>query len=368
MEVAPTPGFIDGLNEKILNSSEFELNFENKNYFLKIKSSKESLYLEIIEENNIIYFYEVKFNLEELIQLDKIFKTCDNMDDAHELMVSNIKSDKTAIKSISELKLILLINILQANRSVIEKEIRLTKKFNKTELVIEKLSKEINELRISQKKLEKEISELKKENESLKEQNSIKELNELKEKINYYFDQSIIKSDIIQDQSNFEFIKERLIKAKVNKKQNHKLFFELLYKAKRHGDKAKDFHLRCDMYRNTLTIIKTTDGLIFGGFTSQTWEGNDFDKEDENAFCFSLDKHKIYNSIKGKKAIFASPNEGPCFQNCIFEVKDNCFENGGTCDSDVKSHFDNIENDYEINGGKNNFLVEDLEVFAVYFE
>ena len=368
MEVAPTPGFIDGLNEKILNTSEFELNFENKNYFLKIKSSKESLYLEIIEENNIIYFYEVKFNLEELIQLDKIFKTCDNMDDAHELMVSNIKSDKTAIKSISELKLILLINILQANRSVIEKEIRLTKKFNKTELVIEKLSKEINELRISQKKLEKEISELKKENEKLKEQNSIKELNELKEKINYYFDQSIIKSDIIPDQSNFEFIKERLIKAKVNNKQNHKLFFELLYKAKRHGDKAKDFHLRCDMYRNTLTIIKTTDGLIFGGFTSQTWEGNDFDKEDENAFCFSLDKHKIYNSIKGKKAIFASPNEGPCFQNCIFEVKDNCFENGGTCDSDVKSHFDNIENDYEINGGKNNFLVEDLEVFAVYFE
>ena len=58
------------------------------------------------------------------------------------------------------------------------------------------------------------------------------------------------------------------------------------------------------MYRNTLTIIKTKEGLIFGGFTSQTWEGNDFDKEDENAFCFSVDNKKIYNCIKGKKAIY----------------------------------------------------------------
>lgn len=368
MEDAPTPIISDDLNEKILNTFEFKLKFENKNYNLKIKSGKDHLYLETVEENNIIYFFEVQYNLEELIQLDKIFKTCDNMDDAHELMVSNIKSDKTAIKSISEHKLILLINILQANRSVIEKEIRLTKKYNKNESVIEKLSQEIKELKISQKNLEKEISELKKENEILKAQNTNKELNDLKDRINYYFDQSIIKSTIIPEQNNFEFIKERLIKAKINKNQNHTLYFELLYKAKRHGDRAKDFHLRCDMYRNTLTIIKTKEGLIFGGFTSQTWEGNDFDKEDENAFCFSLDKHKIYNSIKGKKAIFASPNEGPCFQNCIFEVKDNCFDNGGTCDSDVKSHFDNIESEYEINGGKNNFLVEDLEVFAVYFE
>ena len=191
-------------------------------------------------------------------------------------------------------------------------------------------------------------------------------------KLNYIFRMQMPLNDdeaetFYNNEENFEFIKERLLKVKINENQSHQLSFELLYKAKKHGDHAKDFHLRCDKYRNTLTIIKTKEGLIFGGFTSETWEGNDFDKEDENAFCFSLDKHKIYNSIKGKKAIFASPTEGPCFQNCIFEVKDKCFENGGICDADVKSHFDNIESDYEINGGNNNFLVENLEVFAVYF-
>ena len=368
MEGAPTPGFLGDLKEKILSKSEFKLIFENNNYILTIKKSQEHLYLEIIEEDNVIFFYEIVLNLEELIQLDKIFKTCDNMDDAYELMISNIKGDKTAIKNISECKLILLINILQANHSFIEKEIILTKKYYKNELVIEKLSQEIKDLKLSQKNMEKEILELKKENEKLKELNKKDELKELKDKINYYFDSSIIKSSIIQDQNDFEFIKERLNKINIKGKQNYKLNFELLYRARRHGDKAKDFHLRCDMYINTLTIIKTKEGLIFGGFTSETWEGNEFDKEDENAFCFSLDKHKIYNSIKGKKAIFASPNEGPCFQNCIFEVKDKCFENEGICDMDVNSHFDNIENEYEINGGKNNFLVEDLEVFAVYFE
>ena len=368
MEEAPTPGFSDVLNEKIINSIDFKLKYENISYTLIIKSSKPHLYLEIKEENNFISFYEITFTLEDLISLDKIFKTCDNMEEAYDLMVSNIKSDKTAIKNISENNLILLINILQAKGSVIDKEIKLTKKFYKNELVIEKLSQEIKELKLAQKNTEKEISDLKKENEKLKELKSNNELNGLKDKINYYFDLSIIKSSIIPEQKDFEFIRERLKKIKINGKQNHELNFELLYKAKRHGDRAQDFHLRCDIYRNTLIIIKTKEGLIFGGFTSESWEGNDFDKEDENAFCFSLDNHKIYNSIKGKKAIFASPNDGPCFQNCIFEVKDKCFENGGTCDSDVNSHFDNIESEYEINGGKNNFLVEDMEVFAVYFE
>ena len=368
MEGAPTPYIIDKINEKIENSIDFKLIYGNNNYILKIKSGINNLYLEIIEESNFLFFYTISYDLSSLIQFDKTFKICDNINEAYELMASILKSDKTAIKKISEDNLILLINILQAYGSIIEKEIVLSKQYYENNIVIEKLNKEIQDLKSIQNNMEKEITELKNENKKLKEVNNIqKELNELKEKLSYYFDDSIIKSSIITEQKQFEFIKERLLKVKINENQSHQLTFELLYKAKKHGDHAKDFHLRCDKYRNTLTIIKTKEGLIFGGFTSETWEGNDFDKEDENAFCFSLDKHKIYNSIKGKKAIFASPTEGPCFQNCIFEVKDKCFENGGICDADVKSHFDNIESDYEINGGNNNFLVENLEVFAVYF-
>ena len=367
-EDAPTPGFLEALSDKILNTIDFKLNYEKENYILKVKSSQECLYLEITKDENFIYFYEISLRLSELINLDKIFKICENMNDAFDLLVSNIKSYKNEIKKISEHNLILSINILQPNHSVVEKEISLNKKYHKSETTIEKLVEEIKQLKLSQKNMEKEILELKQENNKLKDLN---ELKELKDKINYFMDPTKIKSNIITDENKFEFIKERL--AKVGKvllkgNENPKISFELLYRAKKHGDKAKDFHIRCDLYRNTLTIIKTKEGLTFGGFTTQTWEGIDLDKKDKNAFCFSVDKNKIYNSVNGKSAIFASPEYGPSVQNCIFEVKGEFFVNEGECNDGADTFYDNIESSNEINGGKNSFAVEDLEVHAVYFE
>ena len=182
-EDAPTPGFMEALSDKILNTIDFKLNYEKENYILKVKSSQECLYLEITKDENFIYFYEISLRLTELINLDKIFKTCENMNDAFELLVSNIKSYKNEIKKISEHNLILSINILQANHSVVEKEISLNKKYHKSETTIEKLVEEIKQLKLSQKNMEKEILELKQENNKLKDLN---ELKELKDKINYF--------------------------------------------------------------------------------------------------------------------------------------------------------------------------------------
>jgi regulator of replication initiation timing len=365
----PTPGIPEELNEKITNSTEFNIHYENANYILQIKTSGYYLYVNIREENNIMVYYESVFTLDDLCKFNKTFKTCDNLKEAFDLMISNIKENKNLIKSISENNLIFVINILQPNHTTVEKEIQLLKKYAKSEVVVEKLAKEFQEFKTSKDKFEKELSELKKENDQLKKENEQlkKDNEELKSKVNYILDDTIIKSTIIEDQSKFDFIKERLRKVYFEGKKITKLYFDLIYKAKKHGGRAKNFHTRCDAYNNTLSIIKTKAGIIFGGFTTQTWEGNSFDKQDDNAFCFSLDKQKIYNIVKGKKAIYASPDNGPTFQNCIFQIEENFFENGGTCDVLVKQ-YDNIEEELEINGGNQNFLVEDLEVFVVYFE
>ena len=139
----------------------------------------------------------------------------------------------------------------------------------------------------------------------------------------------------------------------------------MIYRATRDGDAASDFHSKCDKSKNTLVIVKTKKGLRFGGFTSVTWEGKDEDKEDKKAFCFSLDKMKIYNCKKGKKAIFASPYSGPAFENCIFQIKDKCFEEGGECSDNINNNFQNQEVQYEINNGEELFEVADYEVFNV---
>ena len=54
----------------------------------------------------------------------------------------------------------------------------------------------------------------------------------------------------------------------------------MIYKATVDGFKGSDFHRKCDNKGKTLTLIKTTKGYIFGGFTSESWGGNSGYKSD----------------------------------------------------------------------------------------
>ena len=46
----------------------------------------------------------------------------------------------------------------------------------------------------------------------------------------------------------------------------------LLYRASRHGWRCTDFHRLCDKQGATLTVIKCSEGNIFGGYTDQHWD------------------------------------------------------------------------------------------------
>ncbi len=47
--------------------------------------------------------------------------------------------------------------------------------------------------------------------------------------------------------------------------------WDLKYRASRDGFSAQNFHTKCDGLSNTLTIIKTTNGNIFGAFAEEAW-------------------------------------------------------------------------------------------------
>ena len=64
--------------------------------------------------------------------------------------------------------------------------------------------------------------------------------------------------------------------------------FKLLYQGTRDGFDSSNFHSKCDNIPNTLTIIKSTNGNIFGGYTDQAWDSSGQYKTDPNAFLFSL--------------------------------------------------------------------------------
>ncbi len=93
-----------------------------------------------------------------------------------------------------------------------------------------------------------------------------------------------------------------------------------LYRGSRDGFSASSFHSKCDNKTGTLTIIKSTNGNIFGGFTTQNWFTNypQF-KSDSSAYIFSLinlnnnpSKFKIKPN-SASNAIFVSPTIGPTF-------------------------------------------------------
>ena len=118
-----------------------------------------------------------------------------------------------------------------------------------------------------------------------------------------------------QEESNIKFLNNRLLQDKdVPKGKN--VIYKLLYRCSLHGETTKKFHELCDRFPQTLTVIKTTKGKTFGGYTEQTWKDESQKlgklKKDEKAFLFSLDNKKIYN-IREQPAIWCHASYGPCF-------------------------------------------------------
>ena len=85
--------------------------------------------------------------------------------------------------------------------------------------------------------------------------------------------------------------------------------WKLIYQASRDGYRAYDFHLKCDNFSNTITLIKTENSYVFGGFTTQTWNHCACFKSDEKAFLFSLvnfkNKPTKFNVYDASNAIYA---------------------------------------------------------------
>lgn len=184
-------------------------------------------------------------------------------------------------------------------------------------------------------------------------------------------DSKIVKYDDIN------FIQKRLMDINPRIK---KVSFSLVYRASEDGDRASDFHRKCDKIGPNIVFIKTRKGVIFGGFTFKNWEhlarDNDANRpnlgsasRDFNSFGFNVNKKKLYNNEKPKEfAIWCNKNFGPTFKNNLFQIFDRSLEKGGYCNIRKQSNFGGQLYDYEISGGDSKFKIEDLEVFLVEFK
>ena len=124
-----------------------------------------------------------------------------------------------------------------------------------------------------------------------------------------------------------------------NKGLNGRIW-SLLYRGSRDGFEALNFHSCCDGLPNTLTIVKSTNGNVFGGYTIIPWDSSEYDqftafKYDNSAFIFSLE------NLENRPLIFEHINESYNFASS--SVVSN-LTNGPVFGSSHDLHIDDLSN------------------------
>ena len=251
------------------------------------------------------------------------------------------------------------------------------------------MEKKKNEAEI--KMLKNEIEIYKKEIINLKEQNrqiieTVNKINNYYMKPNPNYQNAMTQNSINQNIMNQNVIdtKNILIDSKIIKsigeinfilyhlKSRDKLFdfkeIKLLYRGSRDGDRTKTCHSLCDNKPNILIIMRSDTNLIFGGYSKIGFKINKRGeyKKDNNSFLFSVNLNKIYPCIQGREVICnIGENYGLCFSDSLSFSDNFMHEKKNNIKSYIKTKFCNMQTEYEMNGGKNNFIYSELEVFQL---
>ena len=158
-----TPSIGTQLDKAVHN---FEINSDSSLYSIEISKTKnekgDSVFFKAFDKNyfsNIIY--KNTFNLENLVKFSTIFKYCDTIDDALNIILQTFKNKE--VKVSKEDKIYLCIEFNKND----ELKIPLEKENVQESVLIDTLCKNLNEIKEKKKKLEEEMKQLKLENQKL---------------------------------------------------------------------------------------------------------------------------------------------------------------------------------------------------------
>ena len=137
--------------------------------------------------------------------------------------------------------------------------------------------------------------------------------------------------------------------------------FKLLFTLSKYGDSYHNFHymLGKRSITNTLVIIKSKSGQIFGGYTNNNWDMTGM-KQDPGAFLFNLNLHKKYPISFPDSAIYAGR---PYL--AFFGLSD-LVVSSRRCFSTFPSAYGEGEKSFEVTGGEETFFIEEMEVFQLF--
>ena len=311
----------------------------NQEYIIEIEIQSSKINIQAVNncENNFLN-YEASYDFDSLVKINDYFKFSQNINNIYDFIIKLKNNNALSLLKESD-KIFLCLHLSEPIENIIKIP--------------------LNNCEVNNKAI---ILSLNHENKKLKEK--VKILEEKLEKNNDDLKQRLMKKDIKGYSQNLIFI-EKEIEKQLKK---NVISYDLIYKATRDGDKSENFHSKCDSVENTLVIIKTTLGKIFGGFTTKLWNHKANYTNDPLAFAFSINNQKIYNILDNKKgefAIYPHNSYGPCFgQGTDFGLYSGC--------TGRKDNWCSSQKTFNYNGehlnGTSNFQVLDYEVYHVIFE
>jgi hypothetical protein len=130
------------------------------------------------------------------------------------------------------------------------------------------------------------------------------------------------------------------------------------------------FHSKCDNVGPTMSIMKSSQGNIFGGFTEKSWSGSGNYQTDPKAFLFSLvNSHKKpckLRSTSDSYSVYAYSTYGPTFGGghnlCVNFSSNYCSSYASYVMEDTSLGF---SYDTSLLAGSSNFTLSDMEVYAI---
>ena len=145
----------------------------------------------------------------------------------------------------------------------------------------------------------------------------------------------------------------------------------LIYRASKDGFENDKFHAKCDYKPNTLVIIKSENGNVFGGFTEKSWSSKYGYRSDKNAFIFSLinldNKPLKMKCIKSEYAFYGRGNIQFGLYDIVIASKSNQNTDSKTNLGNCYYHPDYAFTSVEANSflaGSEYFQVSEIEIFT----
>jgi hypothetical protein len=148
----------------------------------------------------------------------------------------------------------------------------------------------------------------------------------------------------------------------------------LQYRGTRDGFRSSNFHTKCDGRVNTITLIETTKGYIFGGFAKIAWDSSNSYKRDDSRESFLFTIRNPHN-LSAQKFALSDPSYAIyCYSSCgpsFGATNDIYVADSSNANTNSYSNLGvRYVNDTGINGtqvftGERNFTVKEIEVFTI---